>query len=1079
MSESPIDPPVPLPPAPVLRPDAQLAQAAQVEQLLSDKLRQNIEQQLEVGAGVVSACGGKIADAIAQTLEATRVAYEGFWPNIESRLLSTLGAAATFGSEAGCEMPDFGNLPPTSYVAPPPLPSLLQETTAERPTGQGGLMGFPIPQEGGVGAIEVPEVEAVPIDGDNEFELDLPPEDGIKPPRPLGGIGPIPLGGFGGIGPIQPVPRPQGGGGVGQIPVQPPTSAGSGTRPTRPNRPTGSSGQSTPGGTSGQGSVPRPPSQTGTTPRPTSRPPKPTGDGAPRPPGGQQDGQETSYSPMPGDGGSPSPIATGGAPPVAEESGNTSPVSVTVSQEDGDVTVNVNVEQHCSTGDEGDGNGDEEEEEEEEEEEGKVEGDQEKSTPNIPILARILDDDIDKTCLEMKRLFAALKNADDPGIAKFKTLLTDTDPDAFERWWADQKTFGPDWMNPLKAIYQFLLMSGQVAAGAVTLIMGQECDKDPGPYVLRWIIQFLQRWLGDGVKDTVRQLDYMINFNCPTLIPSTQEANRLYFLGDINQEIWDCWTRMNGDKPDIQNRVVQSMRVKPSVQDYITLAMREEIDPKKLMLHARHSGARDENDIFWLQKLRKHYPPIDAILRFMVRDTFVDEIALKYGYDEDFETRFPGKAEKFAKAQGFDTETAKLYWRAHWRLPSPSQAYEMMFRLRPGRVPTKIETTKPDVEQLLLVADYPEYWRERLIAISHRKLRILDVRKAFYNGQITRAEMTERGMDIGYTRTDAEAWSRIQIVERLEWWTKQRWGKYYLEGSISEEVLRTKLEVRGMPPGDIEEVVNYLKEILEAERRKTCVDALHDRVLIGDLSALQAGSALVAYGLDVYQAEQIVLGWECEKVARLKFEGASKLAKWAVDGLLSLEELTRRLVAIGYVGDDINRILREVQIRQAENARKARERVQKERQRRADKRRRERERQLREADRARKIAEREQDRQKRLREKLAVRERQCNEVWAELAGIGEAEARVLIRAEVERFRKVKKLSRLASLDLVCGVLRDAKRLKLTDPSSKLQEAFDAIEVPKEEAKNPDPFAPVVVEGEEPAKEERPNAPGWR
>ena len=370
MQGNPSDPPVPLPATPVLRPDAELAQAAQIEGFIADKLRYNIETLLQPGLETIQSCGQKIAQAVDETLRAVEVAYGDLFPQIESRLFAILGTAGSIASGLGCGVESQADLVSSGYTAPPPLPSLLPGTITAEVSGQGGLQAFPIPHGGGIGDNPPGAPAAVPADEDDEFEIELKPDQPVKPQGQQGGIGPIQ--------PLQPV----GQGGIGPLPVRPGTppagwrpggaASGSGTSGgtpnTRPVRPGGPSGAGS--GDSGA----QPVSPTGQTQggpqRPTGQSVKPPRPGGSRPPAGAPQTPDG----LPPEGGLPPDGGSGEIGEVAfpgEDGGATEPdpFTVTFHQEDGDVTVNVNVEQHCEAGEDDEDDEDEDDEDDEDDEE--------------------------------------------------------------------------------------------------------------------------------------------------------------------------------------------------------------------------------------------------------------------------------------------------------------------------------------------------------------------------------------------------------------------------------------------------------------------------------------------------------------------------------------------------------------------------------------------------------------------------------------------------------------------------------------------------------------------------------------
>ncbi|MBA7472229.1 hypothetical protein ES707_07551 [subsurface metagenome] len=137
------------------------------------------------------------------------------------------------------------------------------------------------------------------------------------------------------------------------------------------------------------------------------------------------------------------------------------------------------------------------------------------------------------------------------------------------------------------------------------------------------------------------------------------------------------------------------------------------------------------------------YPSSGDFIRFAVRDTFRDDIAAKYGYDEEFPTRII----PYAAKGGLSEEWLKHYWRAHWELPSVSAGYEMLHR-------DKISLD--EMSTLLKIGDVAPWWIPKMIDISYSPYTRVDTRRLFKDGVITREEVLRNYQDIGYDAEKAE-----------------------------------------------------------------------------------------------------------------------------------------------------------------------------------------------------------------------------------------------------------------------------------------------------------------------------------
>jgi hypothetical protein len=155
----------------------------------------------------------------------------------------------------------------------------------------------------------------------------------------------------------------------------------------------------------------------------------------------------------------------------------------------------------------------------------------------------------------------------------------------------------------------------------------------------------------------------------------------------------------------------------------------------------KRSG-HDVKDVDLYVELSKNIPPLSDLIRMLVRDAFNDSASQTYGYDEDF----PPEINQYFEKQGFNPDWAKRYWRSHWELPSPTQAYEMLHR---GLI------SQSDLSTLLKISDYPPL-AQKLEQISYHTLTRVDVRRLMQAGLIDRAKALDTYKAMGYTPEDAE-----------------------------------------------------------------------------------------------------------------------------------------------------------------------------------------------------------------------------------------------------------------------------------------------------------------------------------
>jgi len=150
-----------------------------------------------------------------------------------------------------------------------------------------------------------------------------------------------------------------------------------------------------------------------------------------------------------------------------------------------------------------------------------------------------------------------------------------------------------------------------------------------------------------------------------------------------------------------------------------------------------------EPDITRIMQSSSPVPGPGDLIRFGLREAYDDDVAITWGYDEDY----PEQLTADMALHGFDANWSKLFWRAHWQLPSITQGFEMMHR----------DIIKPDdLSELLRLQDIPPVWRQHLLDMSYRTLTRVDIRRMHDMGILNDAQVKKSYLDYGYSPDNAE-----------------------------------------------------------------------------------------------------------------------------------------------------------------------------------------------------------------------------------------------------------------------------------------------------------------------------------
>lgn len=292
-----------------------------------------------------------------------------------------------------------------------------------------------------------------------------------------------------------------------------------------------------------------------------------------------------------------------------------------------------------------------------------------------------------------------------------------------------------------------------------------------------------------------------------------------------------------------------------------------------------------------VKKLRFAIPGISDLIRFMVREAFDDNISAKFGYDAEY----PDRVNEFLTKNGLDPDWGKRYWRAHWELPSPTQAYEMLHR---GLI------TVSDLESLLKTADYPPFWRDKLVAISYNPFTRVDVRRMFRLGILDHDGVFKSYKDIGYDNDHAEKLTQFTVAdvrkEQKDLSQSQLFGLFE-DGIISENELTESLNKLGYDATEIGYQVQAEKLKLQHAIINDKTKSLQTKYIDGLINTDFANSGLstLGYSQDAIRAK--VELWDSIKQGRIEKPSVSVLQNWYKEDVISIDQFKEELVKTGWI----------------------------------------------------------------------------------------------------------------------------------------------------------------------------------
>lgn len=351
---------------------------------------------------------------------------------------------------------------------------------------------------------------------------------------------------------------------------------------------------------------------------------------------------------------------------------------------------------------------------------------------------------------------------------------------------------------------------------------------------------------------------------------------------------------------------------------------RGEIGEGEAINRMRADGLAD-GDIQLVLRLAHPIPGAGDLIRMAVRDAWNDQVARRYGYDEDYPAEF---AQWMAK-QGFDPEWPKRWWRAHWETPGPTMARDMLYRT---------DMTEDDYATLLKIADYPPTWRKWMIETAYQPYTRVDVRRMYQVGVIkTYAELVKAHTDIGYDQEKAQKLADFTILEYGESEkeaTRAEVVAAYQIGRLTNQDARSFLAEMGYPDWIVD--MYLAKADLSRSNSLASSQISHAKTMYvnGQMDRTGVYSELAKINLPASEVERYLEEWEISRTAKIARPSRTDLLRFFLQNEMSEAEFRQELAGFRlsaryidwYVADALRKLVLQAQ-KEADDAQKEAESV--------------------------------------------------------------------------------------------------------------------------------------------------------
>lgn len=346
-----------------------------------------------------------------------------------------------------------------------------------------------------------------------------------------------------------------------------------------------------------------------------------------------------------------------------------------------------------------------------------------------------------------------------------------------------------------------------------------------------------------------------------------------------------------------------------SVGDYIALYRREKLSYAQLTSKLLTLGLTQE-DITNALSATEYFPPPSDLVSFAVRDAYSQDIVNRFQLLEGLPQRFLDEAKK----SGMPTDMAKLYWSAHWRLPSATQGFEMFHR---GLI------AQDDLNSLLQALDYSPFWRDKLTKLSYRTLTRVDVRRMYKLGVLDEEKVAKSYRDIGYSPEDADAMTAFTVKYEQsegEGLTRESVLSAFRNDYITELEAVEYLQLLGMGKDVIQFYINLTNSQKDMADLTELADYLRQNYLSGNITMEQAVQEFISNGAPQALIQSFQMKLRTRALQRVKNVPKNDLDNWLKLGIIDESDYSSKMTALGYSENDIVLYMQEYTIENPDGA---------------------------------------------------------------------------------------------------------------------------------------------------------------
>ena len=386
--------------------------------------------------------------------------------------------------------------------------------------------------------------------------------------------------------------------------------------------------------------------------------------------------------------------------------------------------------------------------------------------------------------------------------------------------------------------------------------------------------------------------------------------------------------KKHGFKGSRSEQLEAITKTKLSPLDLIQLKRRGLISNEDFLIQQQKSRT-DNKTISQIADLSKFIPGVQDTIQFAVREAYRDDIADKFGYDDDFPStervatieamnvseheNLEGSDRLIAQALqiGLDPDILRRFWRAHWQLPSITAGLEMFHRLRPEFNPNN-PVDFDTIKELLKIQDIAPFWQDRILETSFNLPTRVDVRRMYVAGLLTQQEVFDLYQQRGYSPEWSEKLTQLADSDKLDSGrdlSRSMIEKAYDEGVIKRDnALSLLIEMR-YDENEAEIIVDLIDRDLANNKLRDKLKLLKAQFIRGIIDEALYKSSLDDLNILSERRDLIILASKSERLTKQKLATKEDLKAFFKKQIFTKSEVKAELLKLGYNEELADRLI--------------------------------------------------------------------------------------------------------------------------------------------------------------------------